>query len=160
MTAARVLVVQHEADGPPGHVGRWLVEAGCLLDVRRPYTGEALPDDLDPVSRFPIPVLGVYGNHDDGRYLQAANATDLHLASADVGGLRFAGFQGHPRYVRGAGLQFSQAQATRLARRIPAADVLVTGVELAVVLRVVVGCHGDLRRAGVRSALLRGRECR
>lgn len=45
MTAApRVLVIQHERDCPPAWVGDWLVEAGCELDVRRPYAGEGLPE--------------------------------------------------------------------------------------------------------------------
>jgi GMP synthase (glutamine-hydrolysing) len=41
-----VLVVQHQDDCPPALVGEWLVEAGCVLDVRRPYAGDRLPDDL------------------------------------------------------------------------------------------------------------------
>ena len=45
-TDAAVLVVQHQDDCPPALVGTWLDEAGCRLDVRRPYTGDALPDDL------------------------------------------------------------------------------------------------------------------
>ncbi len=44
---ARVLVVQHEDDCPPAFVGDWLVEAGCSLDVRRPYAGDDLPLTLD-----------------------------------------------------------------------------------------------------------------
>lgn len=43
---ARVLVVQHQEDCPPALVGTWLTEAGCVLDVRRPDAGDALPDDL------------------------------------------------------------------------------------------------------------------
>jgi GMP synthase (glutamine-hydrolysing) len=42
----RVLVVQHQDDCPPALVGDWLVDAGCALDVRRPYAGETMPDDL------------------------------------------------------------------------------------------------------------------
>lgn len=103
---------------------------GRLVETHRPDAvvalGDLEPDDLDPVARFDVPVLGVYGNHDDGLYLQAANATDLHLRSVGLDGTTFAGFEGSPRYVRGAKLQFSQAQARRLCRRIPAADVLVT----------------------------------
>ncbi|QCW51133.1 type 1 glutamine amidotransferase [Nocardioides dongxiaopingii] len=41
-----VLVIQHEDDCPPALVGRWLAEAGVGLDVRRPYAGDPLPDDL------------------------------------------------------------------------------------------------------------------
>lgn len=41
-----VLVVEHGDDGPPGWVGESLVEAGCVLDVRRPYAGDTLPTTL------------------------------------------------------------------------------------------------------------------
>lgn len=44
--ASRVLVVQHQDDCPPGWVGDGLLAAGCVLDVRRPYGGDDLPDDL------------------------------------------------------------------------------------------------------------------
>lgn len=44
--ATEVLVVQHQDDCPPALMGDWLVEAGCLLDVRRPYAGDPLPADL------------------------------------------------------------------------------------------------------------------
>ena len=45
-TEARVLVVQHQDDCPPALVGTWLANAGCALDVRHPYAGDALPADL------------------------------------------------------------------------------------------------------------------
>lgn len=38
-----VLVVEHDAHCPPALLGEWLVGAGCTLDVRRPYAGDALP---------------------------------------------------------------------------------------------------------------------
>ncbi|WCB92108.1 hypothetical protein DSM104299_00793 [Baekduia alba] len=88
--------------------------------------GDLEPDVLDPLGRFPLPVLGVYGNHDDGRYLDAANTTNLHLTSADVGGLTFAGFEGCVRYTPGAALQYTQKQASKLARRLPRADILIS----------------------------------
>ncbi len=47
MTSLPVLVVEHEAQCPPGWVGGWLSEAGCSLDVRRPYAGDELPEGLD-----------------------------------------------------------------------------------------------------------------
>jgi Icc-related predicted phosphoesterase len=88
--------------------------------------GDLEPDVLDPLGRFDVPVLGVYGNHDDGRYLDAANTTNLHLRSASVDGVTFAGFEGCVRYTPGARLQYTQREASRLARRLPAADVLVS----------------------------------
>ncbi|GAA2143790.1 type 1 glutamine amidotransferase [Nocardioides koreensis] len=44
MSGASVLVVEHEDKCPPALVGDWLVEAGCALEVCRPYAGDALPD--------------------------------------------------------------------------------------------------------------------
>ena len=38
-----VLVVEHDAECPPALMGSWLEEAGCALDVRRPYAGDDLP---------------------------------------------------------------------------------------------------------------------
>lgn len=46
MNAKPVLVVEHEAQCPSGWMGEWLTDAGCDLDVRRPYRGDALPADL------------------------------------------------------------------------------------------------------------------
>lgn len=106
------------------------VPLAVLLTDHRPDVvvtlGDLEPDALDVLCRFDVPVLGVYGNHDDGRYLEAANLTDLHLAAATIGGVRFAGFEGAPRYRHGAALQFTQEEASALARRLPEADVLLT----------------------------------
>lgn len=43
MSAATVLVVQHQENCPPALVGDWLTDAGLVLDVRRAYLGEELP---------------------------------------------------------------------------------------------------------------------
>ncbi len=43
MTAARVLVVEHESTCPPARFAGWLVEGGCELDVWRPYLDETVP---------------------------------------------------------------------------------------------------------------------
>jgi uncharacterized protein len=106
------------------------VSLGVLLETHHPDVvvtlGDLVPDDLDALGRYDVPVLGVYGNHDDGRYLEASNATDLHRRTATVGGVSFAGLEGSPRYKRGAALQYSQREMDKLARRLPAAAVLVT----------------------------------
>lgn len=39
----RIAVIEHQASCPPALFGRWLVEAGCELEVVRPYLGEDLP---------------------------------------------------------------------------------------------------------------------
>lgn len=46
MNAQPILVIEHEAQCPPGWMGDRLVDAGCALDVRRPYRGDVLPTDL------------------------------------------------------------------------------------------------------------------
>jgi GMP synthase (glutamine-hydrolysing) len=43
MIDARVLVVEPELDDPAHLFGEWLVEAGCSLEVVRPYAGEPVP---------------------------------------------------------------------------------------------------------------------
>jgi Icc-related predicted phosphoesterase len=107
----------------------WL-PLGALVETHAPDViltlGDLEPDVLDPLGRYPVPVLGVYGNHDDGRYLDAANTTNLHLAAAAVDGVSFAGFEGCVRYTAGAALQYTQQQASRLARRIPRAEILIS----------------------------------
>jgi GMP synthase (glutamine-hydrolysing) len=47
----RVLVVHHQDDCPAALVSEWLVEAGCRLDVRRPYSGRELLADLSDLTR-------------------------------------------------------------------------------------------------------------
>jgi GMP synthase (glutamine-hydrolysing) len=39
----RILVVEHQASCPPALFGLWLEEAGAVLDVCRPWAGDALP---------------------------------------------------------------------------------------------------------------------
>lgn len=46
-SARPVLVVEHEADCPPGWVGEWLAAAGREMDLRRPHADDVLPERLD-----------------------------------------------------------------------------------------------------------------
>lgn len=80
---ARVLVIQHEADGPPAHVGRWLLEAGCTLDVRRPYAGDALPHDLDGYDGLLV-LGGAMGANDDDHHWWLTPTKDLVRSAAAV----------------------------------------------------------------------------
>jgi len=43
VSGPRILVVEHEESCPPHLVGTWLTEAGCRLEVCRPYAGDVLP---------------------------------------------------------------------------------------------------------------------
>ena len=44
--AGDILVVLHQQQSCPGHIGRWLVARGYRLDIRRPRYGDTLPDTL------------------------------------------------------------------------------------------------------------------
>jgi GMP synthase (glutamine-hydrolysing) len=61
-----VLVVEHDAECTPALVGDWLAEAGCDLDVRRPYAGDELPA-LAPYDGLMV-LGGPMGANDDDRH--------------------------------------------------------------------------------------------
>jgi GMP synthase (glutamine-hydrolysing) len=62
-----ILVVQHQEDCPPALVGRWLLAAGCQLDVRHPYAGDELP--AAPGEHDALLVLGgSMGANDDAAH--------------------------------------------------------------------------------------------
>ncbi|KQT94353.1 hypothetical protein ASG49_05580 [Marmoricola sp. Leaf446] len=78
----RVLVVEHEAGAPAALLGEWLVEAGADLDVRRPYAGDALPDDL--AGHDALLVLGgSMGAHDDAEHAWLTPTKRLVREAAD-----------------------------------------------------------------------------
>ncbi|WP_148615965.1 type 1 glutamine amidotransferase [Nocardioides rubriscoriae] len=58
MPAPLVLVVQHQDSCPPALLGEWLVEAGCVLEVVRPYAGDSLPAPDDLTAYQGLVVLG------------------------------------------------------------------------------------------------------
>ena len=43
MTGPRVLAVEHDVTCPPALFGGWLADAGCAVEVCRPYAGQPLP---------------------------------------------------------------------------------------------------------------------
>jgi Icc-related predicted phosphoesterase len=78
---------------------------------------------VDGLAAIEVPKLGVHGNHDRGP-LGDLGIEDLHLRAVEIGGLRFAGFEGCVRYRPGPH-QYTQEEAERLVERLPSADVLV-----------------------------------
>ena len=72
-----------------------------------------------------VPRLGVHGNHDPPGLLQEVEVEDLHLRRASVGGLTIAGFEGCVRYGHGGPHQYTQKEAAKLVKKLPAADVLI-----------------------------------
>ena len=88
--------------------------------------GDLEPAWTEGLAEVDLPKLGVRGNHDAEHALEALGVEDLHLAGAEVGGLRFAGFGGSPRYSTDGGNEWTEAEAEELLTRLPAADVLLT----------------------------------
>ena len=73
-----------------------------------------------------IPRIGVHGNHDPSDLLQELEVEDLHGLRTSMLGLSVAGFEGCVRYGRGGPHQYTQKQASKLAKKLPAADVLIS----------------------------------
>jgi uncharacterized protein len=89
----------------------------CLGDLDRAW--------IQSLAGIDVPRLGVHGNHDPEGLLREVEVQDLHLRRTSLGGVTFAGFEGCVRYQRGAVHQYTQRQGTRMARRLPAAEVLL-----------------------------------
>ena len=62
-----VLVIQHQPLCPPGWVGEWLTDEGLRLDVRHPYAGDPLPQDLRGHDGLLV-LGGQMGANDDDAY--------------------------------------------------------------------------------------------
>lgn len=112
------------ADEPPHRPVPELVEA--LSPELILLLGDLEPAWTAGLADVGLPKLGVRGNHDAPGALAAAGVEDLHLAGAEVGGLRFAGFGGSPRYSRQGGNEWTEDEAAAMLARLPAADVLLT----------------------------------
>jgi uncharacterized protein len=80
---------------------------------------------IESLRMLGIPRIGVHGNHDPDDLLAELEVEGLHGRRTSVGGLSVAGFEGCVRYGRGGPHQYTQRQATKLARKLPAADVLI-----------------------------------
>jgi uncharacterized protein len=88
--------------------------------------GDLEPAWIEDLASVDLPKLGVLGNHDAEGALAAVGAEDLQLRRVEVGGLSFCGFGGSPRYSQNGGCEWTEKEAQKLVRRLPAADVLLT----------------------------------
>jgi uncharacterized protein len=89
--------------------------------------GDLTRYDLAGIDSAPVPAVGVYGNHCDGRYLKDLGIKNLHLSRSVVGGLSFTGLQGCVRYKPGTtDILYTQLQYRWLVKRLRSAEVLVT----------------------------------
>lgn len=76
MSALPVLVVEHDRECPPALLGDWLTEAGCELDVRRPYAGDQLPADLTSYDGLLV-LGGPMGANDDQKHAWLSPVKEL-----------------------------------------------------------------------------------
>jgi Icc-related predicted phosphoesterase len=91
--------------------------------------GDLEPSWLESLDKCSQPKLGVYGNHDHQPYMTWFGIDDVHLNRIELdNGVSFAGFEGCVKYKRPdarSGPSYTQRQARRLIRKLPAADVLL-----------------------------------
>jgi GMP synthase-like glutamine amidotransferase len=79
-----VLVVQHQELCPTGWVGEWLAAEGLRLDVRHPYAGDPLPDDLRAHDGLVV-LGGQMGANDDDLHAWLAPTKALIRSGAEQG---------------------------------------------------------------------------
>jgi uncharacterized protein len=80
---------------------------------------------IESIAGLRIPRVGVHGNHDPDGLLPELDVEDLHMRRISLGALTVAGFEGCVEYGRGGPHQFTQKKATKLAKKLPGAEVLI-----------------------------------
>jgi len=90
----------------------------CLGDLDRAW--------IEPLARLGVPRIGVHGNHDPPGLLREVEVDDINGRRLALGGVTFAGFEGCVRYGHGGPHHLTQRQASKPARKLPAADVLIS----------------------------------
>jgi len=111
------------ADRPP-HADPHLLACEARVDAVV-CLGDLDPAWIESLDRVKVPKLGVYGNHDAEDYMDAFGIQNLHLKRESFHGRSFAGFEGCVRYKPSGERQYTQKQATKLASRLPAAEILL-----------------------------------
>src|SRR5829696_157216 len=80
---------------------------------------------IESLTGLALPKVGVHGNHDSEHLLREVEVDDLHGRRTSLLGVTVAGFEGCVRYGHGGVHHYTQKQASKLARRLPAADILI-----------------------------------
>ncbi|NNG34609.1 type 1 glutamine amidotransferase [Nakamurella aerolata] len=81
---AKILVLQHDSENPPEHLGDWLTAAGADLDVRRLFAGDQLPDDTSGHDAV-ISLGGAMGADDDAGVSWLTATKKLLAGTAESG---------------------------------------------------------------------------
>ena len=80
---------------------------------------------IESLRGLALPKVGVHGNHDPPDLLREVEVEDLHGRRTSLLGRTVAGFEGCVRYGQGGPHHSTQKQASKLARRLPAAEILI-----------------------------------
>jgi predicted phosphodiesterase len=73
-----------------------------------------------------IPKIGVYGNHDSGKYFDELGITNLHLKTFEFMGYIFGGFEGSVRYKQNPhAIMYTQEEAFELLKDFPGVDIML-----------------------------------
>lgn len=120
----RVLVIADRSPDLPSDLPRFIDAERVEAIIT---AGDLIAADLKRLAALPLPKLGVYGNHCNGRYLEDLGFTNLHLRTATLGSLRLTGLQGCVRYKTGeSDILYTQEEYHHLVRQLLPADVLIT----------------------------------
>lgn len=73
------------------------------------------------------PVIGVYGNHCDGKYLEELGKVNLHLKVHEINGIKFGGFESCRDYKFQENMKlYSDEEVDNLLKDFPPVDVFVS----------------------------------
>jgi len=72
-----------------------------------------------------IPKLGVYGNHCSGMYMAELGIENMHLATKEINGIIFGGFEGSVKYKESSAKMYTQEQASELLKDFPYVDIML-----------------------------------
>ncbi len=74
-----------------------------------------------------IPKIGVYGNHDSGKYFEDLGIINMHLNIFEYKDVKFGGFQGSVRYKENPyAIMYTQEEAKELLKNFPRVDVMLS----------------------------------
>ncbi len=72
-----------------------------------------------------IPKIGVYGNHCSGNYFDDFGIENMHLATKEIDGILFGGFEGSIRYKKGDAPMYTEEEAGNLLTGFPYVDIMI-----------------------------------
>jgi len=72
-----------------------------------------------------IPKVGVYGNHCSGMYMPGLGIENMHLATKEISGFVFGGFEGCVKYKESSAKMYTQEEASALLANFPKVDIMI-----------------------------------